>query len=75
MIAGGVLAALAMNTFVFPKHCRVNKLKRPQSPIHHHPSGAILAKCEPYSRLVESAVPDAQQVLFMSYLMGSSDRG
>ena len=29
-------------------------------------SGAILAKCEPYSRLVESAVPDAQQVPFTS---------
>jgi hypothetical protein len=24
MITAGVLAALVMNTFVFPKHCRVN---------------------------------------------------
>jgi hypothetical protein len=24
MITAGVLAALLMNTFVFPKHCRVN---------------------------------------------------
>jgi hypothetical protein len=29
---------------------------------------AILAKCEPYSRLIESAVPDAQQVFFISPL-------
>lgn len=33
-------------------------------------SDAILAKCEPYSRFIESAVPDAQQVFFVSPLDG-----
>jgi hypothetical protein len=27
---------------------------------------AVLAKCEPYSRIIESAVPDAQQVFSVS---------
>jgi hypothetical protein len=66
MIIAGVLAALLMNTLVFPRHCRVNT---------DHTGGdgslrlikclsdAIFAKREPHSRLVESAVPDAQQVL------------
>lgn len=72
MIIAGVLAALLMNTLVFPKHCRVSTVQIEAVVLYRDPwlikylSDAILAKCEPYSRLVESAVPDAQQVLFIS---------
>lgn len=39
MITAGVLAALVMNTFVFPKHCRVNteQIEATESPTHHVP--------------------------------------
>jgi len=76
MITAGVLTALLMNTFVFPKHCRVsNAINRSEetvvsltSPRRH--SDVIHAKCEPYSRFVESAVPDALQACFMCHLDG-----
>ncbi len=73
MITAGVLAALLMNTLVFPKHCRVNTGKFEviaDSDLPKYLSDAFLAKCEPYSRFIESAVLDAQQVPFMVQLDG-----
>lgn len=57
MIAAGIVAALLMNSFLFPRRCRV----RNQSPLSTNPrlslhTGHVHKQCLPNPRVVESIV-------------------